>query len=145
VDKHALCAWHRSGAARDIRKLRRLIRWERAAARAADWNARAEVSELALVETICDELRGIVDTFVALQLWRASLFICKQDNFVLAGRYSPMAQYSRSVGRGTYPLGSGILGQAWNDGEPPLQSFQIQAQSTTTTPDLATSASEIRH
>ncbi|MHB8501294.1 MAG: hypothetical protein ACYDHE_10175 [Candidatus Acidiferrales bacterium] len=96
---------------------RRLLRWEHAAAGAAAWNSRAEQSELALVETICDELRGIIDTLSLFSTGRASLFICKQDHFVLAGRYSLMAQFSRSVGREKYPLGSGILGQAWNDGE----------------------------
>lgn len=95
---------------------RRLRRWERASAGAAEWSSRAEQSELALVETICDELRGIIDTLSLFSNGRASLFICKQDHFVLAGRYSPMANFSRSAGRETYPIGSGILGQAWNDG-----------------------------
>jgi len=59
VDKHALCAWHRSGAARDIRKLTAVSFDGNAPRRELlTGNARAEVSELALVETICDELRA---------------------------------------------------------------------------------------
>jgi hypothetical protein len=96
---------------------RRLLHWERAAARADEWSARAAQSELALIDTICDELRGIIDTLSLFSTGRANLFICKQDHFVLVGRYSPMAQFSRSVGRDAYPLGGGILGRAWSDGE----------------------------
>src|ERR1700736_1868554 len=102
------------GTAETTRKLRK---WRREAQRAAQLNLRAETAELALIETVCDELRHLIAALGLYSDGRASLFICKHDHFVLSGRFSPMPKFGQSAGRRQYPLDSGVLGEAWNDGE----------------------------
>jgi hypothetical protein len=85
--------------------------------RAVNLGDRATAAELALIETVCDELRSLVDSLRLFSDGRASLFLCREDHFVLVGRYSPMPTFSRSVGRDIYPLQQGVLGEAWREGQ----------------------------
>src|SRR6202521_3792832 len=106
-----------SGIAGTLEAYRTLRKWRKRAELGDGLALRAETAELALIETICDELRNVIGILGLFSYGRASLFICKKDHFVLAGRSSPMAQFGRSLGRARYPLGSGIVGKAWNYGE----------------------------
>ncbi len=65
---------------------------------------------------MCDHLTGIVATLGLYSTGRASLFLDKGDSLVLVGRYSPMTNYCRSIGRDRYPSGQGTLGTAWQLG-----------------------------
>lgn len=84
---------------------------------AAGLEARAELAESAVIETICDELRILVTALELDSDGRANLFLCRDDHFILVGRYSPMPTFSRSIGRDRYPLEQGVLGEAWREGE----------------------------
>jgi hypothetical protein len=101
------------GTAATSRELHQL---QQRAQRSAGWEGRAKQAELALIESACDDLRILLEALNLYSVGRASLFLCKGDHFVLLGRYSPMPNFGRSVGRDTYPLDEGILGKAWNLG-----------------------------
>jgi hypothetical protein len=47
---------------------------------------------------------------------RVSLLRCDGDHFTLVARRSPCPPFDQSLGRGTYPLDEGILGEAWANG-----------------------------
>ena len=77
---------------------------------------RALSAEAGLVDIVCEELRSVVDRSGLQSNGRASLFLGRDDHFVLVGRSSPMLKFGQSYGRDTYPINSGLLGEAWNVG-----------------------------
>jgi hypothetical protein len=102
------------GSLETSRKIRQL---EHQAHETSVLEARAHAAEMALIETICDQLKGLLASLGLYSEGRASIFTPRRDYFLLAGRYSPMPKYRQSVGRSSYPLSAGILGKAWDDGE----------------------------
>jgi len=65
---------------------------------------------------LCEELRNVVDRSGLQSNGRASLFLGRDDHFVLVGRSSPMLKFGQSYGRDIDPINSGLLGEAWNVG-----------------------------
>src|SRR3954469_7784733 len=55
---------------------------------AAGFERRAEVAELALVDSVSEELEELSNDLWLYSDGRVSLFLCKGEHFVLAGRYS---------------------------------------------------------
>jgi hypothetical protein len=96
---------------------RRIRRLEQAVVQSEGLQSRASRAELALIDSICDDLKHLVASLGLYSNGRASLFLWRHDHFVLAGRYSPMPRYSQSPGREIYPVSSGIIGKAWDNGE----------------------------
>ena len=94
-----------------LRKIRALERQVRDRNELA---ARAINAETGLVDIVCEELATVIQRTGLHSHARASLFLCRGDHFILVGRSSPMTQWGRSLGRGIYPLDSGVLGKAWN-------------------------------
>lgn len=83
---------------------------------AARLTARAVRSERALLGAIRGELHDLQNSNSHYSNERASIFVCKDDGFILVGRRSANPKYDRSSGRVKYPLDEGCLGAAWRDG-----------------------------
>lgn len=95
---------------------RRQLRVGNLEAANAELEGRAIAGEEAVVGLMRAELIALQERARQFSSERVSLFRCDEDHFTLVARRSPRPSFDRSLGRGTYPLEEGILGQAWANG-----------------------------
>jgi len=93
------------------------LRQEHRIAQTDGFERRAEVAELALVDSVSEELEELSNDLWLYSDGRVSLFLCKGEHFVLAGRYSSNKPFQRTTARPTYALDQGVIGAAWARGK----------------------------
>lgn len=93
------------------------VRQARRIRRASRLEARAEAAEIALVDAVWEELEELANHLCLYSDGRVSLFLCYEDHFVLAGRYSANPPFQRTTARPSYPIDQGIIGAAWARGK----------------------------
>lgn len=97
------------GSARLVRDLRSR------ADSAAEANERASFAEHAVMTEVRSHLQALMVLLSLYSEGRASIFLCRDDHFVLIGRYSPSPALRRTSGRLTYPMDQGVISAAWRD------------------------------